>query len=197
MKTVTYFSGARAGADPVYEEAARAVGQFVGRQRCIAKFGASRFGLMGAFCEEVKKAAMESGSGAKVVGVLPKKYASVNKPETLGIEYTLTDTLSERKQLLLDSADAFLVMPGGTGTLDEIYETIEEDYLPADRDPTIGEYTIRPIYVLNVKGYYDHTIAQLEHMVKEGFLVPKKMASLHVYDTLGEYLGALERFFKA
>ena len=197
MKTITYFSGARAGTRPEYEEAARKVGDFVGRQRCLAKYGGSRTGLMGAFCFSFKDAAAQSQSGARIVGILPKKYATVNKPETIGIEFTVTETLAERKHLLLEGADAFLVMPGGIGTLDEIYETIETDYIPTDRDPTLGEYRIRPIYVLNLNGFYDATRAQLDHMHAEGFLVGQKTANLFYYDTVEEYLAALERFFNS
>ncbi len=197
MKTITYFSGARAGNNPVYEEAAKRVGNFIGRQKCLAKYGGSRTGLMGAFCFSLKLAAEESRSGAKIFGILPRKYASVNKPETIGIEFIVTDTLSERKQLLLKDADAFLVMPGGIGTLDEIFETIETDYLPTDRDPTIDEYTIRPIYILNLNGFYDATRKQLQHMHDEGFLVGQKTANVFYYDTVDEYIRALERFFKS
>lgn len=197
MKTVTYFAGARAGNHPDYEDAARRVGGFIGRQQCRAKYGGSRTGLMGAFCFAFKNAAEESKSGAKIFGILPRKYANVNKPETLGIEFTVTDTLAERKHLLLEGADAFLVMPGGIGTLDEIFETIETDYLPADRDPTIGEYTIRPIYILNIGGFYNATRQQLQHMHDEGFLVGQKMANMFFYDTVEEYLEALTRFFQA
>lgn len=195
MKTVTYFSGARAGNNPAYEEAARRVGDFIGRQKCLAKYGGSRTGLMGAFCFAFKAAEAESHSGAKIFGVLPRKYASVNKPETLGIEFVVTDTLAERKQLLLKDADAFLVMPGGIGTLDEIFEAIETDYLPADRDPTIGEYTIRPIFIMNIGGFYNATREQLNYMHNEGFLIGQKTANVFYYDTVEDYLAALERFF--
>ena len=196
MKTITYFSGARAGNRPEYEDAAKRIGDFIGRQKCFVKYGGSRTRLMGAFCFSLKDAAAQSGSGTKIFGILPQKYASVNKPETLGIEFVVTETLAERKHLLLEKADAFLVMPGGIGTLDEIFETIETDYLPADRDPTIGEYTIRPIFVLNLHGFYDSIRDQLQLMHDEGFLVGQKTANLFFYETVDAYLAALERFFQ-
>ncbi len=196
MKTITYFGGARAGS-PAYEQAAYAVGQFTGKKKCLAKFGGSKNGLMGAFCRGFLDAEKETHSGAKLFGITPEKYRRVNQPETLGIEFTLTENLTERKRLLLEKVDAFLVLPGGTGTLDEIYECIEQDYLPVDRDPTYTSYSIRPIYVLNLNGFYDHTIGQLEHMVKEGFLIREKMAALHFYNTLEDYFEALDRFFSS
>lgn len=196
MKTITYFSGARAGARPEYEQAARQVGDYIGRKTCLAKYGGSSTGLMGAFCFSLKAAAEESRSGARIIGILPKKYVTVNKPETLGIEYIVTETMVERKHLLLGGSDAFLVMPGGIGTLDEMCETIETDYIPADRDPTLGDYKMRPIFVLNLFGFYDATKAQLEFMKEEKFLIGQKMSNLYFYDTVAEYLAALDRFFR-
>lgn len=195
MKSVTYFAGARSGTIPAYEKAAYDVGYHLGQKKCLAKFGGSRNGLMGGFCRGFLAAEKETHSSAKIIGITPEKYLRVNQPETLGIEFTVTDSLTERKKLLLEGVDGFLVLPGGTGTLDEIYECIEQDYLPVDRDPRYTEYNIRPIYVLNMNGFYDHTLLQLEHMVKEGFLIREKMAALHFYSTIEEYIAALDRFF--
>jgi hypothetical protein len=183
------------GANPAYEQAAKQIGDYIGRKKCLVKYGGSSTGLMGAFCFALKAAAEQSHSGAKITGILPKKYATVNKPETLGIEFTVTETLAERKHLLLEGADAFLVLPGGIGTLDEIYETIETDYMPIDRDPTLGEYKMRPIFILNLFGFYNATKVQLEKMKEEKFLIGQKTANLFFYDTVDEYLAALDRFF--
>ncbi len=196
MKTITFFGGARSGNNPVYEKAAFEIGRFCGKRPCLAKYGASRHGLMGAFAIGLKEAVEETQSGAKLLGVVPQKFSKINQPETMGIEFILTEGLTERKKLLLEKVDAFLVAPGGTGTLDEIYEVTEQDYLPADRDPSYADYSIRPIYVLNIEGYYDYTIKQFERMVADGLLIPQKIAALHFYDTLEDYLKALERFFE-
>lgn len=197
MKTISFFAGARSGTNPDYERAAVAVGRFCGKYNCLAKYGASRHGLMGAFALGLQESAAENGSGAKLLGVVPQKFAKINQPETMGIEFILTEGLTERKKLLLEKVDAFLVLPGGTGTLDEIYEVTEQDYLPADRDPSYKDYAIRPIYILNLNGYYDSTIKQFERMMEEGFLIPQKIAAIHFYNSLDEYLKALERFFES
>ncbi|MBP9867459.1 MAG: LOG family protein [Alphaproteobacteria bacterium] len=198
MKVITYFSGAHSGGNPSYVDAAKAVGNYIGSRKCITKFGGSRRGLMGAYCASVKEAAIKTGSGAQIFGYVPKKFININEPEKLGIEFTITETLTERKQMLLEGADAFIVMPGGIGTLDEIYETIEQDYVPADNDPTNSiEYAIRPIFVLNLNYYYDATIEQLEQMEREGFLIPQKIATLYFYNTTDELIAALDRFFES
>lgn len=198
MKVVTYFSGAHSGGDPSYMAAASAIGSYIGSRKCITKFGGSHRGLMGAYCFAVKDSATRTGSGARIFGYVPRKFVSINEPEKLGIEFTITETLTERKMKLLEGADAFIVMPGGIGTLDEIYETIEQDYVPATENPTGAiEYAIRPIFVLNLNHYYDATIQQLTHMEQEGFLIPQKIASLHFYDAPDALIAALDRFFGA
>lgn len=197
MKTLTYFAGARSGNNPEYECVAEEIGRFCGKFDCHIKYGASRFGLMGAFAKGVQEAAKETGSAAKVFGAVPRKFAKINQPETMGIEFILTEGMTDRKAYLLEKADAFLVLPGGTGTLDEIYEVTEQDYLPVDRDPSFTDYSIRPIFILNINGYYDHTIKQFERMIEEGFLIPQKIAAVHFYDTVDDIKKALERFFNA
>ncbi len=195
MKTFTFFGGAQNGNDPSYMAQAEKLGYWLGKKPCIIKYGGSAMGLMGAFCRGVLKGEKEKGLKTRIIGVLPEKYFRVNRPETLPIEFKVTEDLTERKELLLEGTDAFLVLPGGTGTLDEIFEAIEQDYLPADRDPSFQDYCIRPIFVLNYKDYYKGTIEQLEEIKRRGFISKQKLASLHFYDTLDDMIGALERFY--
>ncbi|MDY0029297.1 MAG: LOG family protein [Pseudobdellovibrionaceae bacterium] len=196
MKSFTYFSGAHKGNKPEYLEAAHKVGTFLGKKGCFAKYGGSKTGLMGEFCFAFLDAVKEHNSAGRILGILPQKYFNVNRPDEIGIEYLLTETLSERKHELIKDVDAFLVMPGGIGTLDEIFETVETDYKPADRDPTIGDYSIRPIFILNLFGYYDATKAQLDHMVEEGFLIPKKIENIFFIDTIENYIALLDQYIK-
>jgi uncharacterized protein (TIGR00730 family) len=193
MKTITFFGGARSGKDPEFEMAASAIGAFCGQYHCLAKFGGSVNGLMGAFARGFLDAEKQSKSGAKLIGVLPEKFSKINNPQSLGIEFILTETLTERKFHLLDKVDLFVVSPGGTGTLDEIFECMEQDYLPVDRDPRFADYSMRPILILNQNGYYDHTIAQLKYMMEQELLIPQKVAALHFYNSLEEFLAAIGR----
>lgn len=194
--TFSYFSGARDGTDPIYHETAEKLGQWMGGHDVHVKYGGSSSGLMGAFCRGFVKASQETCSGGTIEGILPKKYQRVNQPESLGIPFTLTEGLTERKHLLLDNVDAFLVLPGGTGTLDEIYECVEQDYLPMDRDPTVKSFGIRPIFVLNLNNYYQHTKDQLEHMVKNGFVSEGKLATLSFIDDFEVYKSEVEKLIK-
>lgn len=196
MKTIAYFSGAHFGNDPAYAEAARVVGDCVGSFRCVTKFGGSRRGLMGVYCRAVQNAANRTESGTVILGYVPRKFLEINAPETLGIPFTVTETLSERKHLLLEGADACIVMPGGVGTLDEIYETIEQDYVPGDGNAESLGQPIRPLFILNLNGYYGPTRDQLARMEREGFLIPQKIETLRFYDTPADLVAALEDFLR-
>lgn len=196
-KTLSYFSGARQGLDPIYHETASELGYWVGTHDVHVKYGGSANGLMGAFARGFIAAAKKTESGATIEGILPRKYERVNQPQSLDMKYTLTDTLTERKHMLLHDVDAFLVLPGGTGTLDEIYECVEQDYLPMDRDPTLETYGIRPIFVANLNGYYEHTKKQLRHMIDSGFISEGKLATLNFYDDMETYKAELEKLLKA
>lgn len=196
MKTVTFFGGARSGKNPEFVKAATAMGAYCGAHKCVAKYGASASGLMGAFAHGFIEAEKETRSGAKLIGIVPEKFSKINNPQSLGIEFVVTETLTERKSLLLEKVDAFLVAPGGTGTLDEIFECMEQDYLPVDRDPRFADYSMRPILILNQDGYYDHTIAQLKVMMEQELLIPQKIAALHFYNTLDEFLAAVGRILQ-
>ena len=193
MKIVTFFGGARAGTNPNFEKAATAIGTFCGARKCIAKYGGSVNGLMGAFARGFLSSAKENNTEAKLIGILPEKFSKINNPQSLGIEFILTNTMYERKYHLLEKADVFIVAPGGTGTLDEIFECMEQDYLPVDRDPRFADYAMRPILIFNQDGFYDHTIGQLNHMKSMGLLIEQKMAALHFYNTLEEFLAAIGR----
>ena len=193
MKIVTFFGGARAGNNPEFEKAATAIGAFCGAHKCIAKYGGSVNGLMGAFARGFLSVAAEHNTGAKLIGILPEKFSKINNPESLGIEFILTSTMYERKFHLLEKADLFIVAPGGTGTLDEIFECMEQDYMPVDRDPRFSDYAMRPILIFNQDGFYNHTMSQLNHMKEQGLLIEQKMAALHFYNTLDEFLAAIKR----
>lgn len=193
MKTFTYFSGAQDGNDPTYMEEAEKLGHFMGQQACKLKYGGSATGMMGAFCRGAIKGREETKQDINIIGVVAKKYLGVNKPNTLPIDVVVTETLTERKEKLLDDSDVFIIFPGGTGTLDELFEIIEQDYLPADRDPTYTDFGIRPIFVYNFDGYYNGLIQQLENIKDRGFISRDKLEKLQFFNTFKDITTALEQ----
>jgi len=195
MKTLTCYCGAQSGNHPAYIEAAEQLGAFVATLGCRLKFGASNNGLMGAFCRGFIGDPATSTTRALIDGYVPEKFLKVNDPDALGIRYQITATLLERKSLLLENSDLLLVLPGGTGTLDEVFDAMERDYRPADRDPSFKDVNIRPIYIFNQNGYYDHLRLQIEHMVNEGFVKPEKLKNFRFFSDHEALQDALRAFF--
>jgi uncharacterized protein (TIGR00730 family) len=171
LASVAVYLGARDGTTPDFMMLAREMGAGLGACPITAIFGASSHGLMGAFA----KSFLDAGKGT-LKGYLPRYFLKGNQPEALGISYVLTETLAERKHKLMQDADAFLVLPGGMGTFDEVFNTLEEGlggYIKAGRDDMF-----RPIFVLNHDGFFDGLKIQIEKAISCGFISPRAMTCL-------------------
>lgn len=166
--SLALYGGSRDGNDPFFAEDARALGNLIGRHDVLLKYGGSAKGLMGAFARGFVDAARDNKSEAQLYGVMPHKYFFQGDVDALGFKYSLTETMSERKAYFVRDTQAFVVLPGGTGTLDEIFESVEIDNNV--KDDSGNRLPVRPLYFLNTKGYYDHMFAQLKHSESLGFI---------------------------
>lgn len=149
------YCGSRRGDDPAFADAARAVGTAIGRRGWQLVYGGGRVGLMGA----VADAALEAG--ARVVGIVPALLMAREVGHRGITELVIVETMHQRKQQMAERADAFLALPGGIGTLEELFEVWTWRQ--------IG-YHDQPIGLLNTAGYYDALIAFLQGGVQQGFL---------------------------
>jgi hypothetical protein len=159
------YCGSRHGANPAYTAAARALGTAIGARGWQLVYGGGIVGLMG----EVANATL--AAGGRVIGVIPE---SLKKLEVghLGLhELHVVPTMHVRKQMMAERADVFIAMPGGIGTLEELYEVWTWRQLG---------YHDQPIGLLNVNGYYDHLLRFMDHSVTEGFLSAAQQASVLV-----------------
>jgi len=154
------YCGSRHGARPEYAAAARAVGQEIGRRGWQLVYGGGNVGLMG----EVANAALEAGG--RVVGVIPRalKEREVGHPALH--EMHVVETMHQRKQMMAERAHAFLALPGGIGTFEELFEVWTWRQLG---------YHDQPIGLLNVAGYYDALVAFMAQTVTEGFLSAQQL----------------------
>ncbi len=168
LTSLALYGGSRDGNDPVFAEDARALGALLGKHDILLKYGGSAKGLMGAFARGFVDSARDFKSEAQLFGVMPHKYFFQGDVDALGFQYSLTETMSERKAYFVRDTKAFVVLPGGTGTLDEIFESVEIDQNVKDENG--NRLSVRPLYILNTNGYYDHMLAQLKHSLKLGFL---------------------------
>ncbi|MCC5822569.1 MAG: TIGR00730 family Rossman fold protein [Phycisphaerales bacterium] len=163
---VAVFCGARTGLDPAYAEAARTVGRLIGERGLGLVFGGGRVGLMGV----VADAALEAG--APVVGVIPRSMVDKELAHTGCTELHIISTMHERKAMMAERASAFLALPGGVGTLDEVFEAITWNQL-AIHDKAIG--------FLDTDGFYQGLRTWLNHAADKG-LVPQSTMDRLVFD---------------
>jgi uncharacterized protein (TIGR00730 family) len=154
---VCVYAGSSAGAKPQYADAARALARTLCARRRGIVFGGSRAGLMGALADEAL------ARGGEVIGVIPRYLVEREVAHRSLTDLHVVGTMHERKALMAELADAFVALPGGIGTLEELVEMLTWAQL--------GLHA-KPIGIVNVDGYYDNLLAFLQHAVGEGFLSP-------------------------
>lgn len=175
---VCVYCGASDRTAPKYTEAARQMGEEIARQRWTLVWGGSKTGLMG----EVARGAKESGG--RVVGVLPEFIREWEVAYEEADELMTVTTMHERKMLLQARSDAFVILPGGLGTLDELGDTLELRALSLLK---------KPIVVVNQDGYYDGLLAFLQRTVEEKFSRAEARDHLIVVRDVEEAVAALQK----
>jgi len=157
MKSIAVFCGSSAGANPVYSEVTKQLGEVLVAQDITLVYGAGNVGLMGIVADAVLN------KGGKVIGTIPK-FLEDKEVAHYGItELIVTDTMHQRKEKMAEVAEGILVLPGGIGTLDEFFEIFTWQQL--------GLHS-KPIGLLNINGYYNYLLQHMDHMVQEEFLKP-------------------------
>jgi hypothetical protein len=179
MARYCVFSGSKEGADPVIEAAVRSLGSLLAISGHTLIYGGARTGLMGRLATEVLE------GGGKVVGVLPdfmrvRELAHPNLTELIPVR-----TMHERKTVMADHADGFIALPGGYGTLDELFEVLSWAQLRLHD---------KPVALLNVAGFFDALLAFLDEAQRTGFLKPEHRALLRVHTNPETLLSDLETF---
>lgn len=164
IRRVCVNCGSSLGLLPEYAASARALGRYLAEQGIGVVFGGADLGLMG----EVADAAL--AAGGRVTGVIPEAIAARVGHHDLA-EMHVVGSMHERKQMMFDLADAFVALPGGLGTLDEIFEVLTWAQLG---------YHAKPYGLLNVCGYYDGLLGFLDHAVAQHFVKPEHRAMLVV-----------------
>lgn len=153
--SIAVFCGSSSGNDPVYVAAARAMAAALVERDVRLVYGAGSVGLMGEVADEVLRL------GGEVLGVIPQFLVDMEVGHTGLTELIVTETMHERKLAMAEASDAFIAMPGGIGTLEEIIEVFTWTQLGIHR---------KHCGLFNVNGYYDHLIRLLDHMVDQRFL---------------------------
>jgi uncharacterized protein (TIGR00730 family) len=165
MRRVCVFCGSSAGVDPAYAESARATGRLLAERGLGLVYGGGNVGLMGIVADAALAA------GGEVIGVIPEALMRMEVGHLGLSRLHVVATMHERKALMADLSDAFIALPGGIGTLEELFEVW-----------TWGQLGLhpKPLGLLDVAGYYGHLHAFLDHTVAQGFLKNRHRAMVAV-----------------
>ncbi|WP_027592544.1 TIGR00730 family Rossman fold protein [Pseudomonas sp. LAIL14HWK12:I7] len=172
VRSVCVFCGASIGANPAYREAAVALGQAIARRGLTLVYGGGAVGLMGV----VADAAM--AAGGEVVGIIPQSLLDAEVGHKGLSRLEVVDGMHARKARMAELSDAFIALPGGLGTLEELFEVWTWGQLG---------YHAKPLGLLDVNGFYEKLGGLLDHIVEEGFVRPQHRAML----LLGQQADAL------
>lgn len=176
LQTVAVYCGASMGADPVYADAARALAAVLVEHNIALVYGGGNVGLMGVIADEVLRL------GGEVTGVIPQALLAREVGHTGLTRQFVVKDMHERKAMMAQLSDGFIAMPGGMGTLEELFEMLTWAQL--------GIHA-KPIGLLNVNGFYDGLIAFVGHQRDSGFVRPAHAALMMADDDAGALLRRL------
>ena len=165
LKSVCVYCGSQDGRDPAYAEAARAMGDALADRSIRLVYGGGRIGMMGQVADRVL------ARGGEVVGVIPEKLMRAEVAHDGLTTMHVTTSMHERKAMMADLADGFVTLPGGLGTLEELFETWTWGQL---------QYHDKPMGLLNVNGYYDGLLGFLDHATADGYVRAQHRTMLQV-----------------
>ena len=154
VKSVCVYCGSRPGADPAYAAEAEALGLALAENDWRLVYGAGDVGLMG------KVARATQSAGGDTFGVIPQHLVDWEVGKTDLTRYVVTETMHERKKVMFMNCHAVVVLPGGAGSLDELFEALTWRQLGLHK---------KPVIIMNTKGYWDKLTELLEHVVDQGF----------------------------
>ena len=177
---ITVYCGARCGRDPEFAEAARELGKWMGENGHRLVYGAGDCGMMGILSNAVLD------SGGEVTGVTPDFFVLAEEIHNGLTDLRISEDLPERRKIMIEEGEAFIALPGGTGTLDEISEVMS-----LRRLGLLGE-KVRPVMLFNVNGYYDHLLRFLDRVAEEEFFTQTDRDSIHEVRTVEDVARVLE-----
>lgn len=167
MKSLCIYCGSNYGINPEFEAQTRVLGNAMAERGITLIYGGAKVGLMGVIADSVLS------GGGKVIGIIPKKLVDKELAHLGLTELHVVDSMHERKTKMADLAEAFVALPGGIGTAEELLETYTWSQLG---------FHLKPCGVLNIGGFYDGLLAYLDRMVTEKFLRAEVRKQLAVSD---------------
>lgn len=177
MKSIVVFCGSSSGNDPEFLLSAKQLGTTIAARKARLIYGGAKVGLMGCIADAVLE------KGGEVIGILPR-FLSIKEVAHEGLtQLIIVENMHERKTKMFELGDAFIAMPGGFGTLEELFEVVTWAQLGLHQ---------KPIGVLNVNGFYDPLMAQLDQMVSKGLLKQSNRNLVMIDGTVDGLLAKME-----
>jgi uncharacterized protein (TIGR00730 family) len=179
MKSILVYCGANTGNKEIYIESAKKLGVELAKRDLTLIYGAGNVGLMGV----ISRTVMESGG--KAIGVIPDFLVKMEVANPNLTEMIVVETMHQRKAKMEEISDAIITMPGGFGSMDELFEILTWGQLGLHQ---------KPVGILNTNGFYDHLLKQMDVMVAEGFLKKQNRDLVLVDENIGNLIEKLENF---
>ena len=177
LRSLCVYCGSSNRVDPAHLEGARGLGALAARRGIEIVFGGGHVGLMGALADGALAA------GGRVTGIIPEHLQALEVGHEGVSEMIVVDSMHTRKRRMFERSDAFCILPGGLGTLDETFEIITWKQLSLHD---------KPIVLVNLAGYWDPLLKLLEHQIETGYLRPQHSRLFHVVERIESVFDALE-----
>ena len=176
-KSLAVFCGSQPGTNPLFQQHAKELGGFMGKRQITLIYGGGRKGLMGAVADAVM------GNGGKVMGVIPELLIGWEHQHTGITDLQVVADMHSRKKIMYELCDAAIILPGGHGTLDEMFEMLTWNTLNIHN---------KKIILLNSAGFFDHLIEHIKQMQQSGFLYEDWQKRIAVFETPQQIIAALD-----
>lgn len=179
MKRVVVFCGSSLGFNPVYKEAAKSLGQYFANNNIGLVYGGGKIGMMGVLADTILE------NKGEVIGVIPKLLEKVEVIHAGVEEMIVCKNMSERKVIMSKLVDGYITLPGGFGTLDELFEALTLNQLHIEQ---------KPVGLLNINGFFDAILMQIDKMVEEGYVRSENRKLLIVANNVDELMVKMQQY---
>ena len=179
LKKIVVFCGSSLGFNPIYKKAAVTLGNYFVENKISLVYGGGKIGMMGVLADTIL------GQNGEVIGVIPKLLEKEEVVHAGVEEMIVCKKMSDRKVIMSKLVDGYITLPGGFGTLDELFEAL-----------TLGQLQIeqKPIGILNINGFFDAVLLQLDKMVEEGYLKTAGRNLLLVANSVKELMQKMDAY---